>query len=580
LATARTSRPPPIDKARQRYALLVDSLDDEHEHSVVLGALMAARELDAKLVVVPGGPVEASEPRLRVNNFAFDLVRPDNVVGVLVLSSALGNAIGPARLEAWLARYKNMPVCCMGVPISGHVSVKVDNGAGIREAVRHLITVHGKRNIGFIRGPAQSEEAEVRLAAYRDALLEHGIEPDARWVADGDYNRPSGAQAVRTILDQKRVSVHALDALVCANDYMALGAMDELSRRGIHVPEQIALTGFDDVASAAAARPALTTVRQPGTELGREGLKQLLLLAGGAPKTGDRVLPVDLKLRRSCGCMPLEVGLAERVQATATSTSFEAALIQRRQVIVAELARAAHGTFGAGGSDWESTLLSALLEELRERKQGALSRRVQRLLQKLEQGGSDLAAAPHVLATLRRQSLPCVASNAEARDRFEDAMADAQLVATTMLSQVAASSMRAALARSRALAKDVQERMFGRPAEVSRALAEHLPGLGVDACVVAAMAGKSSEGWLGQLCYGFAPGHGHPEPEALSLAKLSEHEMLAPNRTLFMLPIALGTQPLGVAAISVTAQLARSELLEDLRELFGVVLKVAQGRHA
>src|SRR6185503_10227735 len=130
-----------------------------------------------------------------------------------------------------------------------------------------------------------------------------------------------------------------------------------------------------------------TTVRQPGSDLGREGLKQLLLLAGGAPKTGDRVLPVDLKLRRSCGCMTLEVSLAERVQAGSTPSSFEAALIQRRQVIVAELARAAHGSFGAAGSDWESTLLSALLEELREGTQGALSRRVQRLLQKLEQGG-------------------------------------------------------------------------------------------------------------------------------------------------------------------------------------------------
>jgi len=575
---ARSSRPP-IDKARQRYALLVDSLDDEHEHSVVLGTLTAARELDCKIVVVAGGPVDAIEPRLKVNNFAFDLVRPDNVLGVLVLSSAIGNAIGPARLETWLARYANMPVCCMGVPIAGHVSVKVDNGAGIREAVRHLIEVHGKRNIGFIRGPAQSEEAEVRLAAYREALLQHGIEPDARWVADGDYNRPSGAQAIRTILDQRRVSVHALDALVCANDYMALGALDELSRRGIHVPEQIALTGFDDVPSAAEASPTLTTVRQPGNELGREGLKQLLLLAGGAPKTGDRVLPVDLKLRRSCGCLSLDVGLAERVQTGTNPASFEAALIQRRQVIVAELARAAHGSFGACGSDWESTLLSALLEELREGTQGALSRRVQRLLQKLEQSGSDLAAAPRVVATLRRQSLPCVTGNTDARDRLEEAIADAQLVTTTMLSQAAAGALRASLMRSRALSREIQESMFGRPSEVSRVMAEHLPGMGVDACVVAALAGKSKDGWHGQLCFGFAPGKGHPEPEALALSRLSEHPLLEQNRTLFMLPIALGTQPLGVAAISVTSVLARSELLEDLRELFAIVLKVAQARH-
>jgi DNA-binding LacI/PurR family transcriptional regulator len=197
-------------------------------------------------------------------------------------------------LAEWLTRYADMPLCCMGVPIPGIVSVRVDNATGISDAVGHLVKVHAKQNIGFIRGPAQSDEAEVRYAAYREALFAHGINPDPRWVADGDYNRPSGSQAVRSILDQKRVSVHALDALVCANDYMALGALDELGRRGINVPEQIALIGFDDVASAAASRPALTTIRQPGGELGREGLKQLLLLAGGAAPPPDCVLPVGL----------------------------------------------------------------------------------------------------------------------------------------------------------------------------------------------------------------------------------------------------------------------------------------------
>lgn len=575
---ARTSWPPP-DRTRQRYALLVDSLDDEHEQSVVHGSLAAARELDARLVVVAGGPVDTQDERLRAGNFAFDLVVRDNALGVLVLSSALGNAAGPERLAEWLTRYNGMPLCCMGVPIPGRLSVRVDNAAGITEAVHHLIAVHGKQNIGFIRGPAQSDEAEVRYAAYRDALLKHGIDPDPRWVAEGDYNRPSGAQAVRTILDQKRVSVHALDALVCANDYMALGALDELGRRGINVPEQMALIGFDDVPSAAASRPALTTIRQPGGELGREGLKQLVLLAGGAPDPGECVLPVELKVRRSCGCTSLDVGLAQRPHSPGMSGSFEASLIQRRQVIVAELARAAQGSFGAAGSDWESPLLSALIEEMRDGKPGALSRRVQRLLLKLEQAGSDLRAAPAVLAVLRRQALGCVPPHSEARDHLEDAISDAQLVTTSMLNQVAVTLTRASMSRSKALARQVQERMFGSASLVSRALTEHLPGLGVDACVVAAITGKSETAWQGQVRFGFAPGKGHPEPEALPLTRLVDHPWVQTSRTLFLLPITLGGEALGVAAFSVTTQLARSDLLEDLRELFSTVLKVSQARH-
>jgi len=575
---ARTSWPPP-DRARQRYALLVDSLDDEHEQAVVHGSLAAARELDARLVVVAGGPVDTPDERLRAGNFAFDLVGRDNALGILVLSSALGNAAGPQRLAEWLTRYDGMPLCCMGVPIPGHVSVRVDNAAGIREAVNHLIEVHGKQNIGFIRGPAQSDEAEVRYAAYRDALFEHGINPDPRWVAEGDYNRPSGAQAVRTILDQKRVSVHALDALVCANDYMALGALDELGRRGINVPEQIALIGFDDVASAAVSRPSLTTIRQPASEQGREGLKQLVLLTGGARPAGDSVLPIELKVRRSCGCTSLDLGLAPRLNSPGFAGNFEAALIQRRQVIVAELARAALGTFGAAGSDWESPLLSALIEEMRDGKQGALSRRVQRLLLKLEQGGSDLAAAPLVLATLRRQALACVPPQNEVRDRLEDAISDAQLLTTAMLNQVAVTLTRVGMSRARALARQVQERMFGDRALVLKALAEHLPGLGVDACVVAAVSSAAPAQWQGQVCFGFAPGKGHPDAENLPLTRLVDHPLVQSSRTLFLLPITLTGEALGVAAFSVTTQLARSDLLEDLRELLSTVLKVSQKRH-
>lgn len=574
----RASLSPP-DRTRQRYALLVDSLDDEHELSVVQGSLAAGRQLDARMVVVAGGPVDAPDERLRAGNFVFDLVGRDNILGVLVLSSALGNASGPQHLAQWLTRYDGMPLCCMGVQIPGHVSVRVDNATGIREAVSHLIEVHGKQNIGFIRGPAQSDEAEVRYAAYREALLAHGIEPDPRWVAEGDYNRPSGSQAVRTILDQKRVSVHALDALVCANDYMALGAMDELGRRGINVPEQMAVTGFDDVPSAALSRPALTTIRQPAGDQGREGLKQLVLLAGGARPADDFVLPVELTIRRSCGCTSQDFGLAPRQQAGSITSSFEAALIQRRQVIVAELARTAQGSFGAAGSDWESPLLSALIEEMRDGKPGVLSRRVQRLLVKLEQSGSDLAAAPAVISTLRRQALLCVAPHSEARDRLEDAISDAQLLATSMLSQVAVNLTRANVTRTRVLARQVQERMFGNPALVSRALSEHLPALGVDACVVAAVVGRSENEWLGRVCYGFGPGKQHPDSTALPLSQLIDHALVQNSRTVFLLPITFGSEALGVAAFSTTTQLLRSDLLEDLRELFSTVLKVVQARH-
>jgi hypothetical protein len=183
-----------------------------------------------------------------------------------------------------------------------------------------------------------------------------------------------------------------------------------------------------------------------------------------------------------------------------------------------------------------------------------------------------------VLSTLRRHALPCVALNDEARDRLEDALADAQQIATTMLVQAAVASTRVSLMRSRHLARVVEQAMFESPAAVSRALGEYLPALGVEACVVAALL-PGEPGFLGRVRFGFGPGKGHPEQEALPLTRLPEHPLVEASRTLFLLPLVLGEEPLGVAAFSVTSQLAKSELLEDLRELLSIVLKVTQTTH-
>jgi len=172
----------------------------------------------------------------------------------------------------------------------------------------------------------------------------------------------------------------------------------------------------------------------------------------------------------------------------------------------------------------------------------------------------------------------CVGTNAVARDRLEDAIADAQQITTGAMLQVAVSLARAAASRARELARQVQEEMFGKAEAVSRTLAEHLPGLGVDACVIASLL-PSEPGHWGQVRFGFAPGQGHPDPDALPLSRLTEHPLVEGGRTLFLLPVALRGEPLGIAVFSVTTQLASSDLLQDMRELLATVLKVTQKRH-
>jgi hypothetical protein len=135
------------------------------------------------------------------------------------------------------------------------------------------------------------------------------------------------------------------------------------------------------------------------------------------------------------------------------------------------------------------------------------------------------------------------------------------------------------MVRTRALARQVHEHLFATAGHVSRALADHLPGLGVDACVVASLL-PEEPGLTGRIRYGFAPSKQHPDSETLPLSQLVDHPLIENSRTLFLLPLTLGAEPLGVAAFSVTTLLAKADLLEDLRELLSTVLKVMQARHA
>lgn len=145
--------------------------------------------------------------------------------------------------------------------------IKVDNFKGAYAATQHLID-RGHTNIAHITTPEESrvaaDDVSQRLAGYTQALRDADIEIDPLLIVDGNLMQQSGLLAVERLLMGKR----PFSAIFCANDQMAFGARLALYRRGIRVPEDISLVGFDDHYSAAYSIPPLTTVRQPAVELG------------------------------------------------------------------------------------------------------------------------------------------------------------------------------------------------------------------------------------------------------------------------------------------------------------------------
>lgn len=176
-------------------------------------------------------------------------------------------------------------------------AVLVDNRRGEREATEHLLRL-GHRRVAFIGGPAALPVAGERLAGYRDALAAAGIGADPALVADGAFRAEGGAAAVGTLLRRRA----AFTAIVASNDLMAIGAMEELRRRGRRLPDDVAVVGFDDITFASLVEPPLTTVAQPKYRMGTLAMERLLeLLNSGDRRPRRLVLEPQLVVRRSCG---------------------------------------------------------------------------------------------------------------------------------------------------------------------------------------------------------------------------------------------------------------------------------------
>jgi sigma-B regulation protein RsbU (phosphoserine phosphatase) len=557
-------------------AFLTESLDDEHEVRVLGGVLAAAREIDTGVLCVAGGGLGDPNPARAARNVAFELIGPETASGIVALSSCIASATTPEDYRAWLGRFGGVPVCSLGITVPGIPSVIVDNRHGVRSAVLHLIQTHGAERIAFIRGPTGSAEAVERLAAYRTALAESGRQGDPRFELDGDFTRQSGVAAVHVLLDERRVPAAALDAIVAANDYMALGAMEELGRRGIHVPNEVAVVGFDDMASSSRSHPSLTTVRQPGAELGRDGVRRVAALAKSETVSMLEVLPTELVVRASCGCTEAQARLASQHGLLAQS-GVETSFVERRPIILAEVMRAARGTFGAAGGGWEGRVLDALIAELRRGEPGGLHRVLEQILRKVERAHADARVVQDVLSALRLQCLACVSSDSVMRARLEDAIHDARIAAAAFTAQSEALRVREVTARVRRFESRVRGLMFDSLSALADVAAEELPQLGIEAALLAELSPSGDPNAPGRVVFGFGAAGRRAAGEEIAMRSLAGHPLFARGgRALVLLPVVLDRHPLGALLLSVSS--LDGVLFEDLREFFGTVLAISQLR--
>jgi DNA-binding LacI/PurR family transcriptional regulator/signal transduction histidine kinase len=292
-----------IEDARRGRAPIIGFLaarfDEAYQNAAWSGARAEAERLGAALVFYGGQRIGSPIGFEALDNIAFDLAERSRPAGLIVMSNVIGTYISKEELQKFLGRFSRLPAVSIGIEFPGLMSVRCEATGGMSSIAEHLVRSHGRRRFLFLAGPRGHPEAEAREEEFLRTVS--GLAPEAGVVRvlHGVFQEEDAYEKVTRFLDSGAV----VDAIVSANDWMAVGAMRALAEHGIDVPREVSVTGFDDTEDSRFTVPPLTTVRQPTRELGRLAVRLVasrIGLADEAPK--DSQPSVAFVVRESCGC--------------------------------------------------------------------------------------------------------------------------------------------------------------------------------------------------------------------------------------------------------------------------------------
>ncbi len=349
--------------ARTTIGVLIDNVDEDFQRTIWAGLEAAARDAGVNVVHFLSGDLDPGNPAVLPRNRVHRLIGPENVQGLVVAATVMATHIGNEALDRYCERFRPLPMVSLGFPLASMPSVVCDSQLGLRDVVEHLIAQHRRRSFMYLGGTSTNADAVERERLFHETLAAHGIAVDERLVLRANF-RPDRAYAlVRQAHDQGI----RFDAVVCANDEMAIAAIDALDDVGRRIPEDVSITGFDDILSASRLSLPLTTVRQPTFELSRRAMQVLLgMLEGKAAPPIERH-PTEVVVRRSCGCFSGAVRRAGEGRARARRGGASAATTPSPHLsgaILAALRKEDVASLGPMGRECLETLVEAFVEEV------------------------------------------------------------------------------------------------------------------------------------------------------------------------------------------------------------------------
>ena len=289
---------------RKRIAIFGSGLTSRYKRSYCRAYSTAAEKLDIDLVVfntygmIGRGNALTDDFESEILNY-IDLSQFDGIV----YDSEGYNVDGMADKVEFKLKSAKCPVVSISSKVDGFYSIDFDDAGGLRMMIDHFIKDHHFTKIGFMSGNLDHPDAVTRLEEFRSVMKENGMPEDGVGMFEGDFWFNKGTEAAHYFLSL----AERPEAVVCANDYMAIALTNAFRKRGINVPKDIAVSGYDGSVEGKELLPHITSVTRERSEIAYKALKLLVDIAdNGVPDKPDlRVTPKPI-YTQSCGCEPLD----------------------------------------------------------------------------------------------------------------------------------------------------------------------------------------------------------------------------------------------------------------------------------
>ncbi len=319
--------------------LFIPSVDTYFEREVVSKLFSSMETRVCNLHVFCGQSIPADVSSVTPGDLVSILPPPGFLDGLIMTTASTINFVSLESVITMLAQYQGIPIVSISYPLENTYNILMDNEKGIRDIMTHLIDVHGFTDIIHLAGPKWSLEAQARAKAFLYMLQQNGLIKDNKRIIRANFTRNAGkAAALAMLKDYEKLP----QAVVCCSDEVAFGFSKELEAHGLRIPDNITVTGFDNVIWSRFATPSISTVDQPLDEMMSRALGILIDITEGKSQPQNHLFAPKLVIRESCSCRGIKkdiIDVKNRLDAIAdlpfeTAESDEAIFKVNRNLII------------------------------------------------------------------------------------------------------------------------------------------------------------------------------------------------------------------------------------------------------